>query len=66
MDLAAISGVDNCEENQDLAYRVNVEGTNNVAWFCRKTGAGSIFPSSMAVLGDLQDFPITVDHPRDP
>src|SRR6056297_820483 len=66
MHLAAISGVDDCDEQPDLAYEVNVQGTNNVAWFCRKTGAGLIFPFSMAVLGDPQEFPITVDHPRDP
>ncbi|MFB6179115.1 MAG: NAD-dependent epimerase/dehydratase family protein [Halorientalis sp.] len=66
MHLAAISGVDDCEENQDLAYEVNVQGTNNVAWFCRQTGAGLVFPFSMAVIGDPQEFPITVDHPRDP
>ncbi len=66
MHLAAISGVDDCETNADLAYEVNVSGTNNVAWFCRKTGAGLAFPFSMAVLGDPQEFPITVDHPRDP
>ena len=66
MHLAAISGVDDCEQNQDLAYEVNVQGTNNVAWYCRKTGAGLVFPFSMAVLGDPQEFPITVSHPRDP
>jgi len=66
LHLAAISGVDDCEEQQDLAYEVNVQGTNNVAWFCRKTGAALAFPFSMAVLGDPQSFPITVDHPRDP
>lgn len=64
--LAAISGVDDCEENPDLAYEVNVTGTNNVAWFCRKTGAALVFPFSMAVLGDPQSFPITADQPRDP
>jgi len=66
MHLAAISGVDDCEDNQDLAYEVNVQGTNNVAWFCRKTGAGMVFPFSMAVLGDPENFPITVNHPRAP
>jgi nucleoside-diphosphate-sugar epimerase len=66
MHLAAVSGVDDCEEKQDLAYEVNVQGTDNVAWFCRKTGAGLIFPFSMAVIGDPTEFPITVDHPRDP
>ncbi|WP_096390942.1 NAD-dependent epimerase/dehydratase family protein [Halopenitus persicus] len=64
--LAAISGVDDCEEHRDLAYEVNVQGTNNVAWFCRKTGAALVFPFSMAVLGDPDSFPITVDAGRDP
>jgi len=64
--LAAISGVDDCEEQPDLAYGVNVTGTNNVAWFCRKTGAALAFPFSMAVLGDPGSFPITADQPRDP
>jgi UDP-glucose 4-epimerase len=66
LHLAAISGVDDCEENPDLAYEVNVQGTNNVAWFCRKTGAAMAFPFSMAVLGDPESFPITVDLPRRP
>ncbi|MXR40808.1 NAD-dependent epimerase/dehydratase family protein [Halobaculum sp. WSA2] len=66
MHLAAISGVDDCDTNRDLAYDVNVTGTNNVAWFCRKTGAGLVFPFSMAVLGDPESFPISVDDPRDP
>ena len=64
--LAAISGVDDCEQHPDLAYDVNVTGANNVAWFCRKTGAGLLFPYSMAVLGDPDQFPITTDAPRDP
>jgi UDP-glucose 4-epimerase len=64
--LAAVSGVDDCEENADLAYEVNVTGTNNVAWFCRKTGAAMAFPFSMAVLGDPESFPITADQSRDP
>lgn len=66
LHLAAISGVDDCAQNADLAFDVNVQGTNNVAWFARKTGAGLVFPFSMAVLGDPASFPITVDHPRDP
>jgi len=64
--LAAVSGVDDCDENPDLAYEVNVQGTTNVAWFCRQTGAALIFPYSMAVLGDPEDFPLAVEHPRAP
>jgi UDP-glucose 4-epimerase len=64
--LAAVSGVDDCAENSDLAYEVNVTGTSNVAWFCRETGAALIFPFSMGVLGDPTEFPITIDQPRTP
>jgi len=66
MHLAAISGVDDCADRPDLAYDVNVTGTTNVAWFCRKTGAGLVFPMSMAVLGDPDSFPITVEDSRNP
>jgi len=66
LHLAAISGVDDCDENPDLAYEVNVTGTNNVAWACYRTGAGLVFPASMAIFGDPDSFPITVEQPRDP
>jgi UDP-glucose 4-epimerase len=66
LHLAAISGVDDCEDRPDLSYEVNVTGTNNVAWFCRKTGAALAFPFSMAVVGDPETFPITAALPRDP
>ena len=66
LHLAAVSGVDDCESNPDLAYESNVVGTTNVAWYCRKTGAGLVFPYSMAVLGDPERFPITASLSRDP
>jgi nucleoside-diphosphate-sugar epimerase len=66
MHLAAISGVETCDDDPDRAYEVNVTGTNNVAWFCRKTGAALVFPFSMAVIGDPTTFPITVDARRAP
>lgn len=66
LHLAAISGVDDCATNPDLAFEVNVQGTENVAWFCRKHEVGLVFPYSMGVIGDPEDFPITVDHPRHP
>jgi nucleoside-diphosphate-sugar epimerase len=64
--LAAISGVDDCADQPDLAHDVNVQGTNNVAWFCRKHESGLVFPISMGILGDPSGFPITADQPRDP
>ncbi|QCS44890.1 NAD(P)-dependent oxidoreductase [Natrinema versiforme] len=66
MHLAAISGVEDCASNPELAYEVNVTGTGNVARFCRQSGAGLIFPASMAVVGDPRKFPIRATHPRDP
>lgn len=66
MHLAAVSGVDDCAADPDLAYEVNVQGTENVAWWCRKEGAGLIFPFSVGVIGDPHQYPITTDHPRDP
>lgn len=66
LHLAAISGVDDCDQKRDLSYDVNVVGTSNVAWFCKKTGAAMGFPFSMAVIGDPEEFPITVAMERDP
>ena len=66
MHLAAISGVDDCANRSDLAYEVNVHGTDNVAWWCREHATALVFPFSMGVIGDPQSFPITVDHPRNP
>jgi nucleoside-diphosphate-sugar epimerase len=66
LHLAAISGVDDCTENRELAYEVNVQGTANVAWFCQEHGAAMAFPFSMAVIGDPTAFPITVEMARDP
>lgn len=66
LHLAAVSGVDDCDENADLAYETNVVATSHVAWFCRKSGAGLVFPYSMAVIGTPETFPITVDAKREP
>ena len=63
--LAAISGVDDCDENPGLSYEVNVVGTNHVAWLCKKNGIGLVFPASMAILGDPEEFPITLDQSRE-
>lgn len=66
LHMAALSGVDDCADEPDLAYEVNVTGTNNVARFCQKRGVALGFPFSMAVLGDPPSFPITAALPRDP
>lgn len=63
--LAAISGVDDCDNNPELSYEVNVVGTNHVARLCSKNNIGLVFPASMAILGDPERFPITLDQPRE-
>lgn len=63
--LAAVSGVDDCDENPELSYEVNVVGTSHVARLCSKHNVGLIFPASMAILGDPESFPITVDQQRE-
>ncbi len=64
--LAAISGVAECDKMPDKAYEINVVGTSNIAWICRKYGIDLIFPSSMAVVGDPVELPIKSTHPRNP
>jgi len=64
--LAAISGVQDCEKNPDLAYEVNVLGTLNIAYLSRKYKIPLIFASSMAIFGEPEYFPIDEDHPKTP
>lgn len=64
--LAAISGVADCDKMPDKAYEINVVGTSNIAWVCRKHRIDLIFPSSMAVVGNPVELPIKSTHPRNP
>ena len=64
--LAAISGIPDCESDPDRAFSVNVQGTENLAWYCHKHGIPLAFASSMAVIGEPVEFPIGAEHPRDP
>jgi len=66
MHLAAITDVQECEENQEEAFDINVRGTENVAWVCRENETPLVFPCSMAIIGDPVELPITSDHPRRP
>lgn len=48
---AAVSDVAACEKDPDFSYRINVEGTKNIAAACRETGAKLLFMSSDQVYG---------------
>ncbi|PSQ32032.1 oxidoreductase [Halobacteriales archaeon SW_6_65_46] len=64
--LAALSGVESCADQPDLAYETNVVGTTNVAYLCKRAGTALVFPFSAAVLGDPTEFPITTEMDREP
>jgi dTDP-4-dehydrorhamnose reductase len=52
--LAAKTDVDWCEENKDICYQVNVEGTKNVVLEAKKMKATFIYPSTFYVY-NLED-----------
>ncbi|AOV94436.1 hypothetical protein AQV86_00750 [Nanohaloarchaea archaeon SG9] len=64
--LAAITGIPECEEKEDLAYEVNVRGTENIARICSENGIPLVFPMSMQVFGKVKEFPITEENSRRP
>ncbi|RLJ03256.1 MAG: NAD(P)-dependent oxidoreductase [Candidatus Aenigmatarchaeota archaeon] len=64
--LASVTGVDACNENPDVAFGVNIKGTENVCRVAGKNGSGLIFAASMAVYGNPMIIPITELHPREP
>lgn len=64
--LAGITGTGNCAARPEEAFRVNVQGTQNVAWLCRDRDIPLVFSSSMAALGPPSGPEVTPDHPRRP
>lgn len=52
--LAAVSDIDQCERQPELAEAINVCGAMHVAEACRKTGAKLLFTSSAAVFDGLR------------
>lgn len=66
LHLAAITGVQECEDEEELAFEVNVRGTENVAFLCRESETPLVFPASMAIVGDPVSFPVDASHPRRP
>ncbi|MGH9450126.1 MAG: SDR family oxidoreductase [Terriglobia bacterium] len=52
--LAAVSDIDRCEREPDLARAVNVQGSRNVANECARTGARLVYTSSSAVFDGMK------------
>ncbi len=54
---AAITDVDGCERNPELAYRVNVLGTRNMAVAAQQCGAPMVYISTDYVFDGAQEAP---------
>ena len=54
---AAITDVDGCERNPELAYRVNVLGTRNMAVAAQQCGAAMVYISTDYVFDGTKDEP---------
>lgn len=66
LHLAAITGIPECEENEELAYEVNARGTENIVRVCKENEIPLVFPMSMQVFGETEEFPINEGSTRRP
>ncbi len=64
IDTAALHNVDYCETHHDEAWKVNVEGTKNVADACKVVGAKMIFVSTDYVFDGKKHFYTEKDIPH--
>ena len=62
----ALTNVDGCEENAELAHRINGQGTANVAMACRDLGARLVYVSTDFVFDGESDRPYGPDDPPGP
>lgn len=63
---AAMTNVDQCEREPDAAYRVNMEGTLNVAAECRSAGVKMVYISTDYVFNGLKGLRYHEFEPADP
>lgn len=63
---AAYTDVDRAEEERDLCWRINAEGTQHIAMACRKSGAKLLYLSTDFVFGGRDATPYETDFPRSP
>jgi len=64
IDTAALHNVDYCETHPEEAWKVNVEGTRNVAEACKKIGARIIFISTDYVFDGTKGHYTEEDEPN--
>ncbi|MDI7274451.1 MAG: dTDP-4-dehydrorhamnose reductase [Anaerolineae bacterium] len=63
---AALTNVDQCELEPELAYRVNALGTQNVALACRRCGASMVYVSTDYVFDGSKGAPYLEYDPPAP
>jgi dTDP-4-dehydrorhamnose reductase len=62
---AAMTDVDGCERDPEMAYRVNALGTRNVALACQRSGAAMLYVSTDYVFDGTSDEPyLEYDEPN--
>jgi dTDP-4-dehydrorhamnose reductase len=61
---AAIANIDVCENNKDLAWKVNVGITENIAKFCKEYGAKMIVCSTDSVFDGEKGYYTEKDEPH--
>jgi dTDP-4-dehydrorhamnose reductase len=65
LHLAALTNVDYCQQEPELALQVNTRATETLVAACHKTAAGLLFMSSIAVFDGTSDQPyVETDQPR--
>ena len=57
LHLAAATDVDRCETDPEWAFKVNAEGTRNIALACKESGAIMIYMSTGAVFSGEKNRP---------
>lgn len=63
---AALTNVDGCEENPELANKINATGTENLAKKCKETGCEMVYISTDYVFDGKFDEPIKEDEKTNP
>jgi dTDP-4-dehydrorhamnose reductase len=66
INCAALSNVDRCESEPDLAFKVNAEGPGNLARACQKVGAELIHVSTDYVFDGRKTTPYTIEDEPNP
>jgi dTDP-4-dehydrorhamnose reductase len=61
---AAIANIDVCENNKELAWKVNVGITENLAKLCKETGAKMVVCSTDSVFDGIKGYFTETDTPK--